>query len=66
MEKIVDHRGEGVYRQYLIKWKNSEENSWFSLSNLFNYQEVLCEYLTSKGLNKELQALDKKGELKNS
>ena len=64
VEKIVDHRGDGAYRRYQIKWKNSEENSWLPLSSMGKCQEVLRDYLKSKGLNKELRALDKGGRSK--
>ena len=57
VEKILDHRGEGVTRRYLIKWKDSDENSWLPPKSLVNCQEVLHMYLRSKGLDKESQLL---------
>ena len=57
VEEIVDHRGDGVSRRYLIKWKDSEENSWLPPGSLEKCQDVLHSYLMSKGLEDELRAL---------
>lgn len=51
VEKILDHRGDGVHRRYLIKWKDSDENTWLPPRNLENCQSLLQEYLNEKGLN---------------
>ena len=59
VEKIIDHRGNGLYRRYLIKWKDSNENTWLPLKNLAKCQDVLRDYLRLKGLNEELKAMDK-------
>ena len=64
VEEILAHRGEGSNRRYLIKWKDSLENSWLPLRSLANCQDILHTYLKSKGLDKDLQALDKIGKLK--
>ena len=50
VEQIIDHRGEGRTRRYLIKWKDSEEHTWLPLKNLQNCQELLQEYQVKRGL----------------
>ena len=44
VEKILSHRGQGLNRQYLIKWKDSEENTWIPPKNLENAKKILQEY----------------------
>ena len=51
VEKILNHRGDGVHRRYLIKWKDSDENTWLPPKNLENCQELLQDYLEEKGLS---------------
>jgi hypothetical protein len=43
VEKTLDHRGEGPLTEYLIKWKDCEddENTWEPLGNLTNAQAML-------------------------
>ena len=51
VEKIVDHRGVGRHRRYLVKWKGSSDpEDWLPPGNLSNCQELLKEYLEEKGL----------------
>ena len=50
VEKILKHRGDGAHRRYLIKWKDSDENTWLPPKNLLNCQEILQEYLLENGL----------------
>ena len=64
VERILDHRGDGAYRRYLIKWKDSEENSWLPPGSLAKCQDVFRAYLRSKGLKDELRALDARGKSK--
>ena len=64
VERILDHRGDGAHRRYLIKWKDSEENSWLPPGSLAKCQDVFRAYLRSKGLKDELRALDARGKSK--
>ena len=64
VEEIIDHRGDGVSRRYLIKWKDSEENSWLPPGSLGKCQDVLRSYLMFKGLEDELRALSSCSKLK--
>ena len=50
VEGILDHQGEGAHRRYLVKWKDSEENTWLPKRNLSNCQELLQQYLRKRDI----------------
>jgi len=45
VEEIIDHRGIGDDREYLVTWKDlpESENSWVSIDK-FNSREIVREY----------------------
>ena len=59
VEKILSHRGNGINRQYLIKWKDSEETTWVPPRNLENAQEILQEYLMDIEGEQEKNSMNK-------
>ena len=65
VEKILDHRGVGRHRRYLVKWKDSEESNWLPPGNLKKCPEILQEYLKEKGLDLDGESKNLDGESKN-
>ena len=57
VEDILDHKGVGANRRYLVKWKGSEDNTWLPLRNLQNAQDLLQQYKdrTLKATQKDMQ-----------
>jgi hypothetical protein len=49
VDRIIDHRGEGDNREYRIRWKGygPEEDTWEPVSNLFDSEHSIQEYLSS-------------------
>ena len=47
MERIVDHRGEGDNREYLVRWKgySPEEDTREPITNLFDAEWSIQQYL---------------------
>ena len=45
VEKIMKHRGHGLQREYLVKWKNypEEQNSWVKATD-FNELDIIRQY----------------------
>ena len=43
IEEIVNHRGKGKFREYLVKWKGYEEVTWQGV-NSFDTTECIDEY----------------------
>ena len=52
VEAIVGHKGKGIWRRYLIKWKGypSSENTWQTERSLSHARTILREYKRRKGL----------------
>ena len=44
VEAILDHQGAGHNRRYLVKWKDSDDNTWLPARNLEGAQEILKKY----------------------
>lgn len=46
VERILDHKGTGKNRRYLVKWLNfpSSENQWEPESNLIGCEQLLQDY----------------------
>ena len=49
VDKIVDHRGEGDNREYKVLWKGypAEDATWEPVSNLFDAEWSISQYLES-------------------
>ena len=47
VEAILDHRGAGATRRYLVKWKNSNDHTWLPTQNLTNAQDILNRYIAN-------------------
>jgi len=49
VDKIVAHRGEGLNREYKVHWKgySSDEETWEPISNLFDAEWSIQQYLDS-------------------
>ena len=49
VERILNHRGEGENREYLVLWKgySPEEATWESVSNLFDCEWSINQYIES-------------------
>jgi transposase InsO family protein len=50
VERILNHRGEGDNREYLIRWKGygSKDDTWEPVSNLFDAEYSIQTYLASQ------------------
>ena len=50
VDGIVDHRGEGDNREYKVHWKgySSDEDTWEPISNLFDAEWSINQYLESR------------------
>jgi transposase InsO family protein len=54
VESVLNHRGQGVNREYLIKWKgySAAANSWEPAANVTNSQRLINDYLGRRQLTK--------------
>ena len=52
VEAIMGHKGKGIWRRYLVKWKGypSSENTWQTERSLAHAKTILHEYKNRKGL----------------
>ena len=50
IERILDHRGNGIRLEYLVKWLNypSSENTWEPIESLTSCEETLASYWQSR------------------
>lgn len=62
VESILNHRGRGQKREFLIKWLgyDSTQNSWEPIKNLANAHHEIQTYLSRRGLVKETKARPKR------
>ena len=47
IDEIIDHRGKGKFRGYLIKWKGYEDLTWQSIKT-FDTTECIHKYWKKK------------------
>ena len=47
VKKILDHRGDTSNREYLVKWKGEEEESWVKASD-FDAHHIIQDYWKEK------------------
>lgn len=57
VERILDHRGTGSNRQYLVKWLNypSSENTWEPLDHLDTTESYIQNYWKAREAQKKLK-----------
>ena len=48
---MLDHRGEGAARRYLIKWVGTEDHTWLRVSQLRYCRRLLHDYQEAHGLS---------------
>jgi len=53
VEAILEHRGDGASRRYLIQWVGTEDRTWLRASQLRHCRQLLNDYQAQHGLTQD-------------